>query len=172
MIKINTIENNDNNFDIQQNEELPSISTTEKLIDEIHKSAIINEVKNNKDIQNQFIGQARKTVGNELYSINQENILKKQKTSYDANKEACRIYGIDEHVPSWQILLMKVGFSVWFIIYWVFASVTIAPINMFFKGIKSFIKNNYIVFIFSVICYLIIVVGLPLLIKYMYLINY
>lgn len=168
MITINDLKKYDYNYVIKQNEELPSISTTEKLIEDIHKSAIISEVNKNKDIQNKFIEQARKTVGNELYSINQENISKKQKTTYDANKEACMVYGIDEHVPSWQIQLMKIGSSFWFIIYWLFATITIAPINIFFKGIKSFIKNNFIVFIFAVICYLIIVVGIPLLIKYLY----
>ena len=168
MIKINEIKKYDNNLDIQKDNELPSVSSTERLIEDIHKSAIISEVNNNKDIQNKFIEQARKTVGNELYSINQENISKKQKTTYDANKEACRVYGIDEHVPSWQIQLMKIGSSFWFIIYWIFATITIAPINIFFKGIKAFIKNNFIVFIFALICYLLIVVGIPLLIKYLY----
>lgn len=150
----------------ENDSELPSINSTEKLISDIHKNAIISEVNNNKDIQKEFIEQAKKTVGNELYSINQENILKKQKATYDVNKEACRVYGIDEHVPSWQIHLMKIGSGCWFIIYWVFATLTIAPINIFFKGIKAFINNNYIVFLFAVICYLVIVIGIPLLIKY------
>ena len=166
MIFINNLIKHNQNEDDLQVIELPSINSSEKLINDIHKNAIISEVNNNKDIQKEFIEQARKTVGNELYSINQENILKKQKVSYDVNKEACRVYGIDEQVPSWQIQLMKLGSGCWFIIYWLFATLTIAPINIFFKGIKAFIKNNYIVFIFALICYLVIVVGIPLLIKY------
>ena len=62
--------------------------------------------------------------------------------------------------------LIAEEYGCWFIIYWLFATLTIAPINIFFKGIKAFIKNNYIVFIFALICYLVIVVGIPLLIKY------
>jgi hypothetical protein len=152
-------------FSVQNDDELPSINTTGNLINDIHKSAIISEVKNNKDIQEGFIEQARKTVGNELFSINQENILRKQKTTYDANKEACRLYGIDGLVPLWQIQLMKFGTSFWFLIYWLFATLTIAPINIFFQGLKPFIKNNILVFVFSMICYLLIVLGVPLLIS-------
>jgi len=156
-----------NNEGINCENELPSINSTEKLVNEIHRSAIISEVNNNKDIQEKFIEQARKSVGNELYSINQENITRKQKTTYNANQEACRLYGIDEYVPLWQVSLMKLGASIWFIIYFLFATVTIAPINMFFKGIKSFIKNNFLVFLIAILCYLLIVVGIPLLIRLM-----
>lgn len=146
-------------------DELPSIMTTEELIQNIHKSAIINEVNVNKKIQDKFIEQAQRTVDNELNTIEQENITRRQKTSYDANKEACKMYGVDEHVPLWQINLMKFGSSIWFIVYWLFATFTILPINIFFKGIKTFIKNSYIVFLFALLCYLLIVVGIPLLLS-------
>ena len=150
---------------VDLNNGLPSVKDTKELIDDLHKSAIVSEVKNNQDIQDKFVSQARKSVGNELYSINQENVSRRQKTTYDANREACKLYGIDEHVPLWQIRLMKFGSSIWFIVYWIFATLTIAPINIFFKGIKSFIKNSFLVFIIAVLCYLIIVIGIPLIIS-------
>jgi hypothetical protein len=150
--------------DIGHYDELPSVNSSEKLIGDLHRSAILSEVQNNKNIQNKFIEQARKTVGNELYSINQENITKKQSSTYSANKEACKNYGIDDHVPVWQIRLMRAGSEFWFLVYWIFSSLTIVPINIFFKGIKAFINNNFIVFIFALISYLIIVIGIPLII--------
>lgn len=102
---------------------------------------------------------------NELYSIHQENISRRQKTTYDANKEACNLYGIDDRVPLWQIKLMRFGASIWFLIYWIFASLTIAPINLFVRGIRSFIKNSFVVFLIAILCYLIIVIGIPLIIS-------
>lgn len=150
----------------QEKEKKIELPETKKMIEEIHKSAIISEVNTNEAIKNKFVSQAQRTVDNELESINQENISRRQKTTYDANKEACKNYGIDDSVPLWQIRLMKFGSGVWFVIYWIFATLTIAPINIFFKGIKAFIKTSWIVFIFALICYLIIVAGIPLLIKY------
>lgn len=149
------------------NKDLPSINSSENLIGDIHKTAIINEVKNNKTIQDKFIEQAHKSIENELYSINQETIKNMQQKTYDANREACIVYGIDVDVPIWQIRLMKIGAYFWFVVYWIFATLTICPINIFFKGLKSFIKNNIIVFILAVICYLLIVIGIPLLISLM-----
>ena len=147
--------------DHEVSNELPSLLSTESLIQSIHKTAIISEVNDNKEIQSKFLEQARKTVDNELNSLDQENKTRRQKATYDANKEACKLYGIDEHVPLWQIKLMKIGSGFWFIIYWIFATITITPINVFFKGIKTFIKNSYIVFIFALLCYLIIMIGIP-----------
>ena len=158
--------NNQKNEDQEDSSyELPSIQSSELLIGNIHKAAIISEVESNENIKDKFIKQAQKSVSNELFSINQENTVRKQKVSYDANVEACRIYGINNHVPLWQINLMKIGSSFWFIIYFIFATITIAPINVFFSGIKHFIKKNYVVFIFAIVCYLLVVIGLPLLIS-------
>ena len=145
--------------------ELPSINKTENLIGDIHRSAILSEVKNNEQLQDKFVKQAQKSIDNELYSINQENTTRKQMVTYDANHEACKMYGISNHVPLWQIRLMRIGSSFWFIIYFIFATLTIAPINVFFSGIKHFIKNNVIVFVFAVICYLLIVALIPILIS-------
>lgn len=142
-------------------------SDASELIGDIHKAAIVSEIQTNEVIKGKFVQQAQKTVDNELESINQENIERRQKTTYDANREACRNYGVDEAVPLWQIKLMRFGSGVWFVIYFIFASLTIAPINVFFKGIKSFIKTSWVVFIFALLCYLIIVVGIPILIKYL-----
>lgn len=153
------------NNDIDDKNELPSINATEKLIEDIHRNAIITEVSNNKNIQDKFIEQAKKTVDNELNTLDQETIIRRQKTTYDANKEACLMYGVNDHVPLWQIKLMRLGTGFWFILYWIFSTLTIVPLNVFFKGIKTFIRNNFIVFLLSVICYLIIVVGIPLLIS-------
>ena len=153
-----------NNLLVKKTETLPE---TKVIIDGLHKTAIMSEVSSNEEIKTRFIEQAHRTVDNELESINQENITRRQKTTYDANKEACKNYGIDDSVPLWQIKLMKFGSGIWFIIYWIFATLTIAPINIFFKGIKSFVKNSYVVFVFAFICYLVIVVGIPLLIKYL-----
>ncbi len=157
---MNKIEEN-----IFNNNEISNPDSPDMLIDSIHKSAIVSEVKNNKEIQDKFIEQAKKTVTDELETLNQANQTKKQIITFKANKEACKLYGIDEHVPLWQIKLMKFGAGFWFIIYFIFASVTIAPVNMFFKGISSFIKNNILVFIFAILSYLLILIGIPFLIN-------
>lgn len=142
-------------------------SDAKGIVTQLHDSAVIKTVQSDEHIQKKFINQAHKTINSELSSIDQEIKTRQQSTTYNANEEACRNYGIDKHVPVWQIKLMKLGSGFWFVIYWLFASVTIAPLNVFFKGISAFVKNSYLVFIFALICYLAIVVGIPLIIKYL-----
>jgi len=143
----------------------PNKNEAQEIVGEIHKAAIVETVKSSEEVQKKVVDQAKKSIENELEALEYENTTRKQKTAYDANKEACRNYGIDDSVPTWQVRLMKVGSGFWFVIYFLFASITIAPINIFFKGINAFIKNNYIVFVFAVIAYLLIVVGIPLIIS-------
>ena len=143
-----------------------SESKSKSIVAELHDAAVVATVKNDVEVQKKFSDQAKKSVNTELNTIDQEIKTRQQSATYNANEEACKNYGIDKHVPLWQITLMKIGSGFWFVVYWIFASFTIAPLNVFFKGIKTFIKNSYVVFIFALIAYLAIVIGIPLLINF------
>jgi len=145
-------------------QELEKKNEAQEVVGEIHKAAIVKAVLEDEVIRNEIVTQAMKTIGYELKALNQENITRTQKATYDANKEACKNYGIDDSVPTWQIKLMKVGSGFWFVIYFIFASFTIAPINVIFTGIQSFIKSQWLVLVLAVLCYLIIVAVIPTLI--------
>lgn len=134
------------------------------IIDEVHKQAVVATVQNSEDVRNRVLKQAEKSIDNELQSIDQENIKRLQATTYDANKDACSNYGINSDVPLWQIRLMKIGSSFWFIIYWIVATLIICPINVFCKGLKAFIKQSWLVVIVGVILYLLVTVGIPLIV--------
>lgn len=139
----------------------------DKIIADIHKAAIINQVQTDEATNKKFIEQAKKTVDNELGSINQENIAKRQKATYNANLEACRCYGVEAAVPLWQIYLMRAGHAVWFVIYFLFASVTICPINVFVTGINAFIKRTWLSIVIAVLIYVSVVVLVPILTTYL-----
>lgn len=140
----------------------PMKNDAQEIVGEIHKAAIVETVRGSEEVQKKVVEHAKRSIDNELEALDYENATRKQKVAYDANAEACRNYGIDNSVPTWQINLMKAGSGFWFVVYFIFASITIAPINVFFKGINAFIKNNIIVFIFAVIAYLLIVTGITL----------
>ena len=154
--------------EIMEKEEVlkKEVPESTQIVRAMHSEAIIETVKNNENLQEKFVKNAERTVENELLSIEQENKSRLQETTYNANEDACSNYGISNHVPVWQINMMKVGSYFWFVIYWIFASLTIVPLNVFMKGFKYFIKNNIIVFIFSFIAYILIAIGIPLLLTY------
>lgn len=141
-------------------------SKPEQLVHDMHEAAMVEQVKNDETIQKKILDQATKTIDHEIKKIESRGESEVQQAVYDANKEACFNYGVSESVPQWQVRLMRIGSGFWFVVYFIFASLTIAPVNIFFRGIKSFIKNNVVVFIFAIVCYVLIVVGIPLLITY------
>lgn len=140
---------------------------TREIIDEIHTQAVIDQVKNDEGVQTQVLEHAKKSIQNEMDSMTQEEIKRKQDTTYNANEEACKNYGIDKSVPLWQIRLMKAGSAVWFVVYWVFASIVICPINVFMKGLKSFFKQTWLAILLAILIYLIIAVGIPMLVAFL-----
>lgn len=163
-------------FDNENEKQQPSIivnqnvldelgkKTEEEIIDTLHKVAVVQEIQNNEETQQEIVQQAKKSIKNRLKEIDNDNNGKAQKSSYNANQEACKAYGIENNVPVWQVRLMRFGHSIWFIIYWLFATITICPINVFVKGLKAFIKNTWLVIILAVLCYLLITFGIPFLI--------
>ena len=140
---------------------------TRAIINEVHKQAIVETVKQSEEVQKTVLEQAKASIENELESLNQEGIARKQQTTYDANKEACECFGIEQGVQVWKINAMRVLHDFWFVVYLIFSFFTICPVSVFCKGLKKFIKQNWLVVIFGIIIYLIIVAGIPTLIAFL-----
>ena len=155
-----------NLFQKKEKQITPS-NTQEEIISEMHNVAMVEQVKNNDQVKEKILNQANESINAGIEDIKNKNTKKLQDSTYNANKDACQNYGVVESAPIWQIKLMKIGSGFWFIIYFIFATFTFCPINVFAKGIKSIFKNVVISVIFAILCYLIIMVGLPLLISFL-----
>ena len=140
---------------------------TSEVIEKLQQEALLHAVKTDKATQEKLLDNAKKSAENEFYAMEQKSIAKKQEATYNANEEACKNYGIDKAVALWQIKLMKIGSAIWFILYFIIATFTIAPIMVFFKGIKSFIKQTWLAVIFALL-YLVFAVLIPLLSVYVF----
>jgi hypothetical protein len=60
--------------------------------------------------------------------------------------------------------MMKAGSAFWFIIYFIFASLTVAPITIFVKGLVGVIKQVWLAVVVAIVFYLVVAVGIPYLI--------
>lgn len=139
-----------------------------KLLTKLQSQAMATVVQSDEETKKELLDTAKESVKNEFQAMKQTSIASKQKATYDANSEACRNYGIDKAVPLWQIKMMRVGSAFWFVLYFIIATFTVAPIMVFFKGIKSFIKQTWLAIIFAILIYLIFAVVLPLLSVYVF----
>lgn len=159
-LNINFFEDKKENEIDKKVEESPN--KTKEIINKVHEQATIDIVKNDKDVQQQILDKAKRSIDTELDTLDQVEKERNQKATYNANKEACEIFGIDKDVATWKVKLMRFGDNVWFIVYYIVAFVTIAPINRFAKGIKAFIKHSWLVIIVAILMWALIFIGIPI----------
>ena len=86
-----------------------------------------------------------------------------QQAKFDSNKDACEVYGVSESCPLWQQRLMKLGANFWFIIYFIIATVVIAPIGIFTRKLSNIFRKGWVALLVGIVFYLLLTVGIPLL---------
>jgi len=147
------------------------IATAREEISERHVDAIKCTIKNDEQTQKQFLTQAKKTIDNGLDTLDKKSMKERQDANFSVNAEACNAYGIEKSVPLWEIRLMRWGHNFWFVIYFIVASLSIAPVNIFFKGISYFIKKTWAALLIAILMYALVFIVLPIVMTH-YGINY
>lgn len=106
---------------------------------------------------------AKHSIDDSMKVVANESATRVNESHFDLHKTANKMYGFKEARPLWQQKMMVVGASIWFVIYFIIASVTVCPISVFCDVFKNIFKKAWIAIIVSLIVYLAIVVGIPLL---------
>ena len=114
---------------------------------------------------------AKHAIGDSMKVVSNESAVRLNKSHFDRHKSASKMYGFTEERPIWQQKMMVVGSSIWFVIYFIIASVTVCPLSVFFDVFKNIFKKGWLTMIVAGILYLTIVVGIPLLTHYLSVIN-
>lgn len=134
-----------------------------EMVTDIFKQGVVHVVANDAEIQERIIGTAKKAVEDKVDAISDQTTKEAQVSAYDANSDACENYGIMKDVPKWKINMMRAGSAFWFIIYFIFASLTVAPITIFVKGLVGVIKQVWLAVVVAILFYLVVAVGIPFL---------
>lgn len=134
-----------------------------EMVNTVFEQGVVHVVSTNEGVQNQILDTAEKVVRNKAEAIANQTTKEAQMSALEVNKDACENYGISKDVSLWKVSLMKAGSAFWFVVYFVIASLTIAPITVFMKGLLGSVKKIWLAIIIAVAFYLLIVVGIPLL---------
>ena len=162
--------------DIEQDEGLSALENfnalksvdSNEVINALQNKKILETVKNDKDVDKQLTDNAKSVINTHINTIKKNAEKTNQHANFSVNEMACDLYGVNQDCPKWQQKLMVIGNSVWFVIYWVIASVSIVPLNFFIKMIGGIIKKNWVVCLIAVLFYVIIlllIVGTPILLS-------
>ncbi|OHE41463.1 MAG: hypothetical protein A2Y16_05335 [Tenericutes bacterium GWF2_57_13] len=145
----------------------PPKDLPKEMVGEVHIKGMEAIIRDDQGTQAAILKQSKNSIENQIEQLKQKSAKQTQDVVYDANQEACQNFGIAESVPRWQIWLMRRGSDFWFIIYFVVAFFTIAPVMIFFRGIKTFVKKLWLALLLAIIVWAILYVGIPLLIHYL-----
>lgn len=110
---------------------------------------------------------SKQAIDNAMKVVANEGAAKVNESHFKLHKSASQMYGFKEERPLWQQKMMVVGAAVWFVIYFIVASFTVCPLEVFFDVFKNIFKKGWLSMLMAIIVYLVIVVGIPLLTTYL-----
>lgn len=138
-------------------------ATTGETINALKNKEVMNLFKTDDEIKNKITESAKQDIQDNIDINNQDNKNKKAKKKFEGNKEACKIYGVEDTVPLWQQALMSIGSAFWFVIYFIVATLTIAPISTFTMKLNTIFKKLWVSIVLAVVIYVAVVLTLPIL---------
>lgn len=138
------------------------------LVEQIHEQAKFDIVKNDEQVQKSIVETAKKNIETEMDTLSNKVEKENNKANMERNAEACSIFGYSTRrdiVEKWQQKMMVIVYNVWFVIYWFFASFTIAPIIFVFGKLQEGLKRTWLSIIIAIIIYGLLAVGIPFIIS-------
>lgn len=139
------------------------------VVQALQNKEVMTVASTDETVKDKLTANAKGIIETHTDTIAKDTKKQNQDANFKVNAFACKVYGVDESCPIWQQRLMKIGAAFWFIIYWLFASLTIVPINTFLQMVGNVVKNGFFKWLLAILFYLIllfIVIGTPILIKY------
>ena len=137
-----------------------------QMVNTVFEQGVVHVVSNNEGVQARILDTAEKVVRNKAEAIANQTTKEAQMSALEVNRDACENYGIQKDVSLWKVNLMKIGSAFWFVVYFIIASLTIAPVTVFMKGLIGSVKKIWLAIILAIIFYLLIAIGIPLLVTW------
>lgn len=157
--------------DIQENTRLPTAVEEFNTLKETKVIDVVRAVQNKKtmelaetdeNVQAQMEENAKHSIDDSMKVVANESATRVNESHFDLHKTASKMYGFKEARPLWQQKMMVVGSAIWFIIYFIIASVTVCPISVFCDVFNNIFKKAWVAIFVSIFVYLAIFVGIPL----------
>ena len=141
-------------------------ATTKDMVNVLKTQTVANLITTDQEVIDSVTQNSKDEISDALETSNTESKTQKAEAKFNSNKEACKVYGVEKTVPLWQQRLMVFGSSIWFVIYFIVATFTIAPIATFALKLNVIFKHLWVAILVAVLLYLFFAVGLPLIITH------
>lgn len=173
----NTIEKEAEIVDSETGKLNPALATFKTLRETSHEEVVtalqnkktLEVATTDKEISKKMDDNAKKLIDNQLEETENNAITRNQESFSKRHRTATRMYGYPEDGdprPKWQTTMMRIGADCWFVVYFIIATFTVCPLSVFFDVFRAIFKKGWLAMVVSIIVYLAIAVGIPLLASY------
>jgi len=139
---------------------------SENLVGQVFNQAIVEQVKNNADLQGAMLDTAKQYTKTKMEVIKNTVDTEDKKAYFDNKKDACSCFGYEEATTEkWAVKYMNLWHNIMNAIWITIGWVTYAPITFIGKKLKVIIKQTWLAIVVAILLYLGITIGLPLLLK-------
>jgi hypothetical protein len=129
-----------------------------ELIDTAINTAIIQRIKTDEKVQENFFKTADTVIENKLETAQSNAEGEAKEAHLKNNQDACDLYGIDEKtVPKWVVNVAKIVQDFWYAFWLIVGFFTTAPIVFLSKKIMVVFKKTWIAVALAIVVYLAIV---------------
>lgn len=151
-------------FDKAVEKKQQSANRASQLIEAAFDEAIIHKVKTDENIQENLLVSADKVIQNKT-NVLREQADQEDKEAYFKNKKnACECFGYNETTTEkWAVKVMSCWHNIMTAIWLCIGFFTFAPITFVAKKVEVIFKKSWVAVTVSIVIYLIVVVGIPLL---------
>lgn len=142
--------------------------TAGDLVDSAFNQAVIHTVQTDESVQTDLLGSAEKVIKNKTSAIRERAEKEEKEAYFNTRKGACDCFGYNEATtPKWAVKVMNAWHSVMTAIWLCIGFFTFAPITFVAKKITVIFKKTWIAILLSIIIYLVVIAGIPLLSAYL-----
>ena len=136
---------------------------TKDVIKAAQSATALDLIKNDETVKQRVEDNAKSMITTQLDTESTKIKTENAKSKFDASKNACKVYGVEDTVPMWQLRMMKFGSAFWFVIYFfTIGTFVIAPISTFAMKLNVVFKKLWVALVVAVTVYLMIVLSLIL----------
>lgn len=141
-------------------------TSTDRVITALQNKKTLEIAATDEDVSKRMETNAKVLIDNQLSETENKAAAKNEKSFWERNKSAVKMYGYSEENPrpNWQTALMKTGSNVWFVIYYIIATLTVCPLSVFFDVFKAIFKKGWVAMVVAILLYLLLTFGPPLVI--------
>ncbi|MCM1322811.1 MAG: hypothetical protein NC218_01360 [Acetobacter sp.] len=140
-----------------------------EIVSEVFGQAVVHTIATDDEVKKELLDTAKKVVQDKASTIGDKAELESKAQHFLKHEDACGIFGYDEKTTSkFHVKVMAAWVFVLNTIYiFTIGGLIVAPVSFILHKIKVVIKKTWLALILALLVYLLIVVGIPLLTKWL-----